>query len=234
MNSCPTTEPGFPQTRALLFLRPVEETGRIARLEPVEIVIERLLRLKCRMTEPKSAPTEVVVPPRTISGKSLTIGLLGSLLVICGLVGWVSFAYADYAHAKREADRAWNEASDLLASRYKAIDVVIAAAVDAQTVDKAFGDQWRTGRDAFGGVFVQSGKVKAALELELLLKELRKSASGQSESFAVVKADEELVKRMAAYNAKAREESSSMSTPGLMLLRSVLILKEPVELELAE
>ncbi|MFO1064507.1 MAG: hypothetical protein U0892_11645 [Pirellulales bacterium] len=185
------------------------------------------------MTETKTAPTQVV-PPRTVSGKLLTIGLLGSLLVICGLVGWVSLAYAEYAHAKREADRAWNEGSDLLASRYKAIDASVAAAVDAQLIDKAFGDQWRAARDVFGGVFVQSGKVKAALELESLLKELRKSPSGQSESLAVVKAEEELVQRIAAYNAKAKEEAASMSAPGLMLLRSVLILKEPIELELAE
>lgn len=164
-------------------------------------------------------------PNRSVSGKRLTIVLMIVLLSTGGLFYWVTTSYSAYNAARRQTDRDWRELATLLETRYRILDQRIGPA-DQPTVEAKLSQEWRAARDAFTGTGISSLQVESAEKVESVIERLPDSVAA-SETVS-----DELKSALGKYEKSARHQREMGSTAGSRLLKIMLNLPDPKDIQL--
>ncbi len=159
----------------------------------------------------------------SFSGKRLTIVLMIVLLATGGLFYWVTTSYSTYNAARRQTDRDWRELATLLEVRYRTINERVAT-----VADESIARQWRTARDQFTATGISQLQIQSAREAEAVIGELPQTVTTEDT------VSEELKLAVDKYEQSADHQRAVGRTLGSRLLKVMLNLPDPIDIELMQ
>jgi hypothetical protein len=163
-----------------------------------------------------------------VSGKTVAVSLVLTLLVVSVLVGKVSLDYGTFNETRRGSDRAWRVLADELRLRYETLDAQVAADSAAGRLDSELAQRWQTARGRFSGSFGVERQAAAGMEVEQRIAELQ-TARGDAYPLEPTPG---LAAAVEAYNAAVAQQQRDGQLAGMRILATALILHDPVVYQL--
>ncbi len=176
--------------------------------------------------------------PGGMSGRHLTVVVVGSLLLVMIVSGYCLWLYSRVERSREQAATAWRSVAAELSLRHHAFEKLVARGVDAQLIDIALAEKFRLAIDSFSTTTQVDSQIAAAEQVELQLTAMRSALAGP-ETRELAKQWDQTVEKpanltsvMESYAKVVRDQQDLLSSLGGKLLLFFIKLSEPREFQI--